>query len=167
MKINSSAYLIHAKDKTKYQYSSEMVETFGTINYDEFIRQNKEDFDKRAATAKCEQSDIGLDYVLKEIQQGCLTYRDVMIDEKLAFLYDNNQEKFKDAFNFFGERQSWLRLEELRNKEYELTVIYIQGKPEIGKTTLANELTLETRSLLMANGYKSDIYLFSWGKEFF
>ena len=55
-RINALAYLIHAKDKDKYQYPASDVETFDTLDYETFINQNKEDFEKYSATRKREKS---------------------------------------------------------------------------------------------------------------
>ncbi|WP_449451876.1 Rep family protein, partial [Streptococcus suis] len=128
-RINALAYLIHAKDKDKYQYPVKDVETFDTLDYETFINQNKEDFENYSATRKREKAEESLDLVLSQVQQGYYTYIDVMKDDNLAFLYANNQQKFRESFNFFGEREAVLRLEDLKNEKYQLTVLYIQGKP--------------------------------------
>lgn len=37
-----------------------------------------------------------------------------MEDDELAFLFANNQQKFRESFNFFGERETVLRLKDLK-----------------------------------------------------
>ena len=157
-RINALAYLIHAKDKDKYQYSVGDVETFDTLDYETFINQNKEDFEKYSATRKREKSDESLDLVLSKIYSGELTYSDVMKDDNLAFLFANNQQKFRESFNFYGEREAFSRLLSLQRGEYQLTVLYIQGKPGIGKSTLARDIAFETQKRLNHQGLKGDIY---------
>ncbi|TYL22965.1 Rep family protein, partial [Streptococcus pyogenes] len=105
-RINALAYLIHAKDKDKYQYPASDVETFDTLDYETFINQNIEDFEKYAATRKREKSDESLDLILSKVQKGELNYLEVMEDDELAFLFANNQQKFRESFNFFGERET-------------------------------------------------------------
>ena len=73
-RINALAYLIHAKDKDKYQYPANDVETFDTLDYETFINQNKEDFEKYSATKNREKSDESLDLVLGKVYKGELTY---------------------------------------------------------------------------------------------
>ena len=119
-RINALAYLIHAKDKDKYQYPVSDVETFDTLDYEAFINQNKEDFENYSATRKREKSEESLDLVLAKVQLGELTYNDVMEDDNLAFLFGNNQQKFRERFNFYGERQAFLRLKSLELGEYQL-----------------------------------------------
>ena len=157
-RINALAYLIHAKDKDKYQYPASDVETFDTLDYETFINQNKEDFEKYSATRKREKSDESLDLVLSKVQKGELNYLEVMEDDELAFLFANNQQKFRESFNFFGERETVLRLKDLKKGNYQLTVLYIQGEPGIGKTHLANELILEVSKRLRENGLKGEYY---------
>ena len=157
-KINSKAYLIHAKDKDKYQYSASDVETFGTLDYEAFINQNKEDFENYSATRKREKSEESLDLVLSKVYKGELTYFDIMKDDNLYYLMANNRQKFLEGLDIFGERESILRLEALQNGEYDLTVLYIQGKPGIGKSTLARDIALEVQGALENAGLRGGTY---------
>ena len=165
-KVNSKAYLIHAKDKDKYQYPASDVETFDTFDYEAFINQNKEDFENYSATRKREKSEESLDLVLSKVQLGELTYNDVMEDDNLAFLFGNNQQKFRERFNFYGERQAFLRLKSLELGEYQLTVLYIQGESEVGKSTLSREIALQVQSKLNEIGLRGDIYSASSANPF-
>ena len=165
-RINALAYLIHAKDKDKYQYSASDVETFDTLDYEAFINQNREDFEKYSATKKREKSDESLDLTLSKIQLGELTYNDVMEDDSLAFLFGNNQQKFREGFNFYGERQTFLRLKSLERKEYQMTVIYIQGDSDIGKSELAKNIALQVQGKLNEIGFRGDIYSASSANPF-
>ena len=165
-RINALAYLTHAKDKDKYQYPASDVETFDTLDYETFINQNKEDFEKYSATRKREKSDESLDLILSKIQIGELTYNDVMEDDNLAFLFGNNQQKFREGFNFYGERQTFLRLKSLERKEYQMTVIYIQGDSDIGKSELAKNIALHVQGKLNELGLRGDIYSASSANPF-
>ena len=165
-KVNSKAYLIHAKDKDKYLYPVSDVETFDTLDYEAFINQNKEDFENYSATRKREKSEESLDLVLAKVQLGELTYNDVMEDDNLAFLFGNNQQKFRERFNFYGERQAFLRLKSLELGEYQLTVLYIQGESEVGKSTLSREIALQVQSKLNEIGLRGDIYSASSANPF-
>lgn len=157
-RINSLAYLIHAKDKDKYQYPASDVETFETFDYEAFINQNKEDFEKYAATKKREKADESLDLVISKVQKGELTYNQVMEDEYLAILFANNQQKFRENFHFYGERQAFLRLKSLERGEYKLTVVFVEGKPYCGKSTIAKSIATKAQERLRAEGFDGDIY---------
>ena len=156
--INNKSYLVHAKNLDKFQYLSEEVETFETFDFVAYIEEHREELQKRAATTKRELSDESLDYIIQKVQRGDLFKRDIMIDDDLAFLYANNMSRFKEALDFYGERIAWLRLEDLRQLKYKMTVLYIQGTPGVGKTTLANEIALKIKTQGHLRGVKSDIY---------
>ncbi|WEA55581.1 Rep family protein [Lactococcus lactis] len=165
-RLNCLAYLIHAKNLDKYQYSPEEVQTFETFDYQEFIDENLEDFKKYNATDKRKKGEIGLDLALQEVQQGKLKLREIMRDENLALLYANHMNQFNDSFNFYGLRNAMLRLDELEQGKYNLTVLYIQGAPGIGKSFLAREVANEVRKFGNANGFESDIFSASSSNPF-
>lgn len=139
-RINALAYLTHAKDKDKYQYPTSDVETFDTLDYDTFIKQNKEDFEKYSATKKREKSDESLDMIYQEIIEGKLTEDDIFADDSLTFLWAYNQQKFAEAFSAYGKISAKRTLRQLENGEFKPTILYIHGSSGIGKTTLAYEL---------------------------
>ncbi|WP_282675153.1 Rep family protein [Lactococcus lactis] len=165
-RLNCLAYLIHAKNLDKYQYSPEEVETFETFDYEEFIDDNLEDFKKYNATDKRKKGEIGLDLALQEVQEGKLKLRAIMRDENLALLYANHMNQFNDSFNFYGLRNAMLRLDELEQGKYDLTVLYIQGAPGIGKSFLAREVANKVREFGNANGFESDIFSASSSNPF-
>lgn len=139
-KINSKAYLIHAKSPDKYQYQPSEVETFGTFDYERFIQENLDSFTKQSAKVKREQSDESLDMIFQEIIKGKLTEDDIFADEKLTFLWAYNQQKFSEAFAAYGKISAKATLRALENGEFKPTILYVHGRSGIGKTTLAYEL---------------------------
>lgn len=165
-RLNCLAYLIHAKNLDKYQYSPEEVETFETFDYEEFIDDNLEDFKKYNATDKRKKGEIGLDLALQEVQEGKLKLRAIMRDENLALLYANHMNQFNDSFNFYGLRNAMLRLDELEQGKYDLTVLYIQGAPGIGKSYLAREVAQKVREYGNKNGFASDVFSASSSNPF-
>lgn len=138
--FNQKAYLIHAQQPDKYQYKASEVETFGTIDYEQFVLENQEEFLKRSATVRYKTIDESLDLIFDKVIFGKITYDEMMEDETLYRLYANNEQKFISAFNSFAQYKARKTLKSLRNKEYQMSVIYIQGKPGIGKSYLAGEI---------------------------
>ncbi|MCC4121052.1 Rep family protein [Lactococcus lactis] len=165
-RLNCLAYLIHAKNLDKYQYSPEEVQTFETFDYQEFIDENLEDFKKYNATDKRKKGEIGLDLALQEVQQGKLKLREIMRDENLALLYAGHMQKFSEAFEFYGLRNAMLRLDELEQGKYDLAVLYIQGAPGIGKSYLAREVAQKVREYGNKNGFASDVFSASSSNPF-
>lgn len=135
-RINALAYLIHAKDKDKYQYPVSDVETFGTLDYENFIKQNKDDFEKYSATRKREKSDESLDLIYDKVVSGQLSEDDILDDENMRYLWSHNQQKFDEAFKAYGKISSRLTLQAIERGEFKPTVIYIHGRSGAGKTFL-------------------------------
>ncbi|MEW4353801.1 Rep family protein [Streptococcus pneumoniae] len=157
-RINALAYLIHAKDKDKYQYPASDVETFDTLDYESFINQNKEDFEKYSATKKREKSDESLDLVYDKIVRGELTEDDILDDENLRYLWSHNQQKFDEAFKAYGKIASRLTLKAIERGEFQPTILYIHGHSGVGKTSLANELITRISAKAKKVGYNWNRY---------
>ena len=116
------------------------METFETLDYEAFINQNKEDFEKYSATRKREKTDESLDMVFQKIITGELTEDDIFDDEELRFLWANNQNKFEEAFHaqaVFSARET---MRALQNGKFKLTAIFVHGRSDSGKTTFAKQI---------------------------
>ncbi|WEV61285.1 Rep family protein [Streptococcaceae bacterium ESL0729] len=136
-KDNLLAYLIHAKNPDKHMYDPKEVKTFDTFDYIKYYNLKSQEWINRKAVVKRKNSNLSLDYILEEIDSGKLKYLDLIKDPNLRFMFRNNQNQIRDALNFYGEVSAVLRLEELKNKKYDLTVLYIEGSPGVGKTYFA------------------------------
>lgn len=163
---NLMAYLIHAKNPDKHMYSPENVETFGTFDYLSYFQSKEKQWKEYKATCKREDSKLSLAYTLDQIYNGTLSYRDLMLDDNLAYIFANHQQEIRDRFTFRGERTAFLRLEDLRLNKYKMTVIYVEGRPGVGKTYFARELAQTIKNYGIANGYDSDIFSASSSNPF-
>lgn len=157
-RINALAYLIHAKDKDKYQYPVEDVETFGTIDYETFIKQNKEGFEKFAATRKREKTEESLDLIYDKVVAGELTEDDILEDEQLRYLWSHHQQKFDEAFKAYGKIASRMTLKAIEKGEFQPTILYIHGQAGAGKTFLANEIMTRISDKAKEQGFKWNRY---------
>jgi hypothetical protein len=158
VEINNKPYLIHAKNPEKYQYSASEVETFGTFDYATYIEENSDELKKRAATVKREELKTSFDYVRQQLLLGKLKKEDLKDDEDLNLLYGMNEDIFNKAMDFYGADLGYKRLKMLKNREYQLTVLYIQGKPGIGKTRLTSLIADKLEEYGIENGFESKIY---------
>lgn len=163
---NLMAYLIHAKNPEKHMYPPENVETFGTFDYLNYFHSKEKQWKEYKATRKREDSKLSLAYTLDQIYDGNLNYRDLMLDDDLAYIFANHQQEIRDRFTFRGERTAFLRLEDLRLNKYKLTVIYVEGKPGVGKTYFARELAQTIKNYGLSQGYESDIFSASSSNPF-
>lgn len=152
------AYLTHAQQPDKYQYKANEVETFSTLDYPTFIKANKKKFEKQSATVKRKATDESLDLINQQILRGELFLDNILSDDDLFLLYSNHKLQFKQAFDSYAERLAFKNLKDLREGNYQLTVLYFQGKSSLGKSYLAREIATEVRDYAQNNGFTSRIY---------
>lgn len=152
------AYLTHAQQPDKYQYKANEVETFSTLDYPTFIKANKKKFEKQSATVKRKTTDESLDLINQKILKGELFLDDILSDDDLFLLYSNHKLQFKQAFDSYAERLAFKNLKDLREGNYQLTVLYFQGKSSLGKSYLAREIATEVKDYAQSNGFTSRIY---------
>lgn len=155
---NQLAYLTHAQQPDKYQYKANEVETFNTLDYPIFIKTNKKKFEKQSATVKRKATDESLDLINQQILRGGLFLDDILSDDDLFLLYSNHKLQFKQAFDSYAERLAFKNLKDLREGNYQLTVLYFQGKSSLGKSYLAREIASQVREYAQNNGFTSRIY---------
>lgn len=151
-KENLLAYLIHAKENNKTHYRPEDVRTFDTWDYVRYCQKKSESWERYRATRKVESNKASADWLVKQVQQGRLTKKDIMRNDEYADIYADNMRLINDGFQFYGERKGYETLEALENGEFELSVYFITGKPRSGKTTFALELIKE---LLSQEGHEN------------
>lgn len=146
-KPNMLAYLIHAKDPDKYQYDPSEVETFGTFDYMAFCGENKKAWERRSATVKTKRNKESSEWLVKQVQQGLLTKNDIMEHDEYKYIYADNMRLINDAIQFYNEDKGFRTLKSMRNGEFELTVLFVTGDSNAGKTATAKLLTkyLETQ----------------------
>lgn len=155
---NQLAYLTHAQQPDKYQYEATEVETFNTVDYPAFIKANAKKFEKQSAIVKRKNTDESLDLINQQILRGELFLDDILSDDDLFLLYSNHKLQFKQAFDSYAERLAFKNLKDLREGNYQLTVIFFQGKSSLGKSYLAREIATQVRDYAQDNGFTSRIY---------
>ena len=136
-KENMLAYLIHAKQPDKYQYDPHEVKTFGTFDYIAYWESKKPAWDRYKATVKTKQNKVSSHWLVKQVQQGKLSKRDIMKNEMYREIYADNMNAINDAIQFYGEMKGYETLEALENGEFTLSVFFITGAPGSGKTHFA------------------------------
>lgn len=151
---NLLAYLIHAKDKDKYQYSPDEVFTLIGTNYLEVYHQRKESWLKGKAKKEVQQSYEDIDLLIDNILNENITKQEILLNKKYHTLYTVHRVRINDAIRTVGEIKSAKVKYELEHKEFKKTVIFIYGKSGLGKSTFAKELTKDIVQLAKLNGQK-------------
>ena len=151
---NLLAYLIHAKDKDKYQYSPDEVFTLIGKNYLEVYHERKESWLKGKAKKEVQQSYEDIDLLIDNILNENITKQEILLNKKYHTLYTVHRVRINDAIRTVGEIKSAKVKYELEQKEFKKTVIFIYGKSGLGKSTFAKELTKDIVQLAKLNGQK-------------
>ena len=151
---NLLAYLIHAKDKDKYQYSPDEVFTLIGTNYLEVYHKRKESWLKGKAKKEVQQSYEDIDLLIDNILNENITKQEILLNKKYHTLYTVHRVRINDAIRTVGEIKSAKVKYELEHKEFKKTVIFIYGKSGLGKSTFAKELTKDIVQLAKLNNQK-------------
>lgn len=151
-KENMLAYLVHAKAPDKYQYNPEEVQTFGTFDYMAFWRGKKSAWDRRAAEVQVKENKVSAHWLVKRVQRGELSKRDIMRNKEYREIYADNMPIINDAILYYGEMKGYETLDALENGEFELSVLFVTGAPGSGKTHFALE---QVKILEETHGWRS------------
>ena len=151
---NLLAYLIHAKDKDKYQYSPDEVVTLAGKDYLEVYHERKESWLKGKAKKEVQQSYEDIDLLIDNILNENITKQEILLNKKYHTLYTVHRVRINDAIRTVGEIKSAKVKYELEHKEFKKTVIFIYGKSGLGKSTFAKELTKDIVQLAKLNNQK-------------
>ena len=149
---NLLAYLIHAKDKDKYQYSPDEVFTLIGNNYLKVYHERKLSWLKGKAKKEVQQSYEDIDLLIDNILNENITKQEILLNKKYHTLYTVHRVRINDAIRTVGEIKSAKVKYELEHKEFKKTVIFIYGKSGLGKSKFAKELTKDIVQLAKLNG---------------
>ena len=154
---NALAYLIHANDGEKHQYSPMEVETIG-FDYITYYNEHKIKWNKSKATTKRKKIQLDLDYIKQEILSGRLFRSEMLADDDLAVLLAENEQAFNSYFRIYAERRAQETIERMNRGEIRMQSFYITGSPGAGKTRLANKLAKAVQEEALNNGSNWRIY---------
>lgn len=137
---NSLAYLVHAKDESKYQYNPANVLTFDSMDYRNYYNKHRKNWNYYKATQLRKSNNLKKDWLIEQIQQCRVTKKQILLDKNYAPIYANNMVQINEAFTFYSEKQIVKSLSDFESHRFALTTIFITGKPRVGKTFLAKRL---------------------------
>lgn len=90
---NLLAYLVHAKDRNKYQYSPEEVETETGEEYSSVYNRRMETWYKGRATKEAVEANLSIDYLISEILEGHITKSQLLLtDDYIKFMPSIKEE---------------------------------------------------------------------------
>lgn len=151
---NLLAYLIHAKDKDKYQYSPDEVFTLIGNNYLEVYHERKESWLKGKAKKEVQQSYEDIDLLIDNILNENITKQEILLNKKYHTLYTVHRVRINDAIRTVGEIKGARTKDELENGEFKKTILFIHGASGLGKSTFAKEIAKSLIQLAKLNNKK-------------
>ncbi len=150
---NMTAYLVHAKDPEKFQYSPEEVVTVKGEKYESVHGRRMETWVKGRAIKEAKETNQSVDYVVSEIVKGNLSKEQVILTDELYKVYAQHKRKINEAFETAGENKSYQTVADLEAGKFKKTIIFIHGKSGTGKTRISKEIieTLKQFALHIEN----------------
>lgn len=137
---NCLAYLVHAKDETKYQYQPEEVVTVLGEDYKSIYHRSMSKWVKGRATKKAKETNLSIDWLVEEILAGNITKENIMLTSEYYAIYGRHKQKVNEAIETAGEQKSYRTMSELKEGRFKKTIFFISAPSGAGKTRFANEL---------------------------
>lgn len=139
---NAQSYLIHAKDKDKFQYQVSDVETLRGQPYAQIEAAHRSAWARRAvmgrtaAVTQKEWWELG-DALVQKVLDGEVNELDLLRDKTLTDVYTRNEARVNLALKNVARREMLEEVRRLREREFEKTIIWVMGASQQGKTYLA------------------------------
>lgn len=149
---NCLAYLIHAKDETKYQYKPDEVVTVKGEDYISIYHRSMKTWVKGRATKKAMETNLSVDWLIERILAGEVTKRNIMLTDEYYSIYGQHKRKVNEALETLGERRSYQTIADLEAGRFKKTVIYITASSGVGKTKLSKDLIEIIQATAVQNG---------------
>lgn len=137
---NCLAYLVHAKDESKYQYSPDEVVTLLGEDYSSIYNRRMQIWIKGRATKEAKETSLSVDYLLSEVLKGNITKSNILLTDDYYKVYSLHKRKFVEAFDTIAERKCYKAISDIEAGNFKKTVIFIYAKSGQGKTRLAKYL---------------------------
>lgn len=137
---NCLAYLVHAKDETKYQYQPEEVTTVLGEDYVSIYHRSMEKWVKGRATKKAKETNLSVDWLIEQILAGKITKNNILLTDEYYVIYGQHKRKINEALETAGEKKSYQAIADLEAGNYKKTSLYILADSGVGKTRFSMEL---------------------------
>lgn len=151
---NCLAYLVHAKDETKYQYQPHEVVTVRGEDYSSIYHRCMETWVKGRATKKAHETNLSIDWLVEKILAGELTKSNILLTNDYYAIYGQHKRKVNEALETAGERKSYQTIAELEAGKFKKTILYIYAESGSGKTKYCKKLIELLQTIALKYGQK-------------
>ena len=137
---NCLAYLVHAKDETKFQYQPEEVVTVLGEDYKSIYHRSMATWVKGRATKKAKETALSVDWLIEKILSGEVSKSNILLTNEYYAIYGQHKRKVNEALDTAGERKSFRTIAELELGNFKKTVFFINADSGVGKTQYSKKL---------------------------
>lgn len=137
---NMLAYLVHAKDEEKHQYSAEEVVTITGENYTSIYNRSMKNWMRGRATKQANNTKLSVDFIVSEILKGKITKSNLLLTSEYYKVYALHKRKLNDALDAYAERKAYKTIDSLENGNFKKTVVFIEGPSGSGKTLTSKKI---------------------------
>lgn len=142
---NMLAYLIHIKDRDKFQYLPSDVLSYvpdGVPKYQEIYAENKKKWELGASMKTTQKaiSPESVDDLYLRVINGEVTFQEIQLTDIYYQIYAQNITKFDKGFEAYRNRRMAIAADRMNKGELKTKVLYIQGEARTGKSRFAKEL---------------------------
>lgn len=137
---NCQAYLVHAKDEAKYQYSADEVVTVLGEDYISLYNRKMESWIRGRAKKEAQDTKLSIDWIISEILAGKLSKNQILLTDDYYKVYGQYKRKINEALDTAGERKSYKTIAELEAGQFKKTIIFINAESGVGKTAISKKL---------------------------
>lgn len=137
---NCQAYLVHAKDESKYQYSADEVVTVLGEDYISLYNRKMESWIRGRAKKEAQDTNLSIDWIISEILAGKLSKNQILLTDDYYKVYGQHKRKINEAIDTAGERKSYKTISELEAGQFKKTIIFINAESGVGKTAISKKL---------------------------
>lgn len=153
---NCLAYLVHAKDETKYQYQPEEVATVLGEDYKSIYLRSMETWTKGRATKKAKETAFSVDWLIEKILSGEVTKSNILLTNEYYAIYGQHKRKINEALDTAGERKSYQTIADLEVGSFKKTILFITAESGVGKTRYSKKLITLLQKIALKQGQKWD-----------
>ncbi|HEM5314545.1 TPA: AAA family ATPase [Streptococcus suis] len=153
---NCLAYLVHAKDETKYQYRPDEVVTIRGEDYTSIYHRSMETWVKGRATKKARETNLSIEWLIEQILVGKISKSNIMLSDEYYTIYGQHKRKINEALDTAGERKSYRAISELEAGKFKKTVIFITADSGVGKTQYCKKLIFLLKEIAQKYGKNWD-----------
>lgn len=147
---NGYAYLCHCTDNAKSKYQYPPADVIASFDYVAELQQ----IEKSVIRAK---SNIGVEALLNALYEGVLTKAEV--EQRLSGAqYGKAYRQIEKVHAKFLQKQAKAWRKDMRQKNREVTTIWLYGAAETGKTSLAKELAKRKGQEYYVSGSHRDVF---------